>query len=60
MVLVGVLLYLFDFILYNTMGNITDLTTRYIHIGISVLVKSVVLLLIIYLKHKRLIITQAP
>lgn len=51
-VLVGVLLYLLDFVLYEIMPNIRDSKTMYIHLGISILIKSTALILIIYFKNK--------
>ena len=51
-VFIAFLLYLFDYTLYNILPAIINQTDRYIHIGIGVFLKSIVLFLLVYYKNK--------
>lgn len=54
LVVVAVLLYVVDFIIYNLLPyDIVDAKSRYLTIGIMVLVKSIILSLIIYFERRQ-------
>ena len=61
LVIVAVLLYIVDFIFYDLLPyDIVDTKSRCLTIGITVIAKSIILSLIVYLERKQSVLTTKP